>query len=167
MKIITIILAKLSYFPFNWYYRERGIFYWYVSQATLLTGCSDVGIMGNRTSSLELEGREAKQLGSLSREGGIDKVIGKNTQSCSLWRWLLSGVRERYPSVQVVYVIQANGPLWKEICSTWGKQLCGRWFIMTQAMSSYPQIQMKSNTHDPCSGSLYRVHHHHMPTHWQ
>jgi len=42
--------------------------------------------MGNRTSSLELEGREAKQLGSLSREGGIDKVIGKNTQSCSLWR---------------------------------------------------------------------------------
>ncbi|GAB0207330.1 hypothetical protein GRJ2_003198600 [Grus japonensis] len=31
----------------------------------------------NRASSLELEGREAKQLGSLSREGSIDKAIGK------------------------------------------------------------------------------------------
>ncbi|KAK4831260.1 hypothetical protein QYF61_016730 [Mycteria americana] len=32
---------------------------------------------GNGASSLELEGKEAKQLGSLSREGGIEKVIGK------------------------------------------------------------------------------------------
>ncbi|GAB0180244.1 hypothetical protein GRJ2_000489700 [Grus japonensis] len=51
----------------------------------------------NGASSLELEGREAKQLGSLSREGGIDKVIGKKTQALSLWRQLLSGVKERYP----------------------------------------------------------------------
>ncbi|KAK4827196.1 hypothetical protein QYF61_015224 [Mycteria americana] len=35
----------------------------------------------NRASGLELEGREAKQLGSLSREGGIDKVIGKGAQA--------------------------------------------------------------------------------------
>ncbi|GAB0207468.1 hypothetical protein GRJ2_003212500 [Grus japonensis] len=40
----------------------------------------------NGASSLELEGKEAKQLGSLSREGGIDKVIGKKTQALSLWR---------------------------------------------------------------------------------
>ncbi|GAB0207652.1 hypothetical protein GRJ2_003230900 [Grus japonensis] len=40
----------------------------------------------NRASSLELEGREAKQLGSLSREGGIDKAIGKKAQALSLWR---------------------------------------------------------------------------------
>ena len=51
----------------------------------------------NGASSLELEGKEAKQLGSLSREGGIDKAIGKKTQALSLWRRLLSGVRERYP----------------------------------------------------------------------
>ncbi|GAB0208475.1 hypothetical protein GRJ2_003313200 [Grus japonensis] len=51
----------------------------------------------NGASSLELEGREAKQLGSLSREGGIDKAIGKKTQALSLWRRLLSSVRERYP----------------------------------------------------------------------
>ncbi|GAB0208093.1 hypothetical protein GRJ2_003275000 [Grus japonensis] len=51
----------------------------------------------NRASSLELEGREAKQLGSVSREGGIDKAIGKKAQTLSLWRRLLSSVRERYP----------------------------------------------------------------------
>ncbi|KAM6104279.1 uncharacterized protein LJ206_019086 isoform 2-T2 [Theristicus caerulescens] len=51
----------------------------------------------NGASSLELEGREAKQLGSLSREGGIDKVIGKGAKVLSLWRRLLSGVKERYP----------------------------------------------------------------------
>ncbi|GAB0209785.1 hypothetical protein GRJ2_003444200 [Grus japonensis] len=51
----------------------------------------------NGASSLELEGREAKQLGSLSREGGIDKAIGKKAQALSLWRRLLSSVRERYP----------------------------------------------------------------------
>ncbi|GAB0199239.1 hypothetical protein GRJ2_002389300 [Grus japonensis] len=51
----------------------------------------------NGASSLELEGREAKQLGSLSREGGIDKAIGKKAQALSLWRRLLPSVRERYP----------------------------------------------------------------------
>ncbi|GAB0192610.1 hypothetical protein GRJ2_001726300 [Grus japonensis] len=51
----------------------------------------------NRASSLELEGREAKQLGSLSREGGIDKEIGKKAQAFSLWRRLLSSMRKRCP----------------------------------------------------------------------
>ncbi|GAB0209526.1 hypothetical protein GRJ2_003418300 [Grus japonensis] len=51
----------------------------------------------NGASSLELEGRKAKQLGSLSREGGIDKAIGKKAQALSLWRRLLSSGRERYP----------------------------------------------------------------------
>ncbi|KAM6033078.1 uncharacterized protein LJ206_001912 [Theristicus caerulescens] len=57
-----------------------------------LLRCWDSG-----ASSLELEGREAKQLGSLSREGGIDKAIGKGAKALSLWRRLLSGVKERYP----------------------------------------------------------------------
>ena len=47
----------------------------------------------NGASSLELEGKEAKQLGSLARDGGIDKAIGKKEQVLSLWRRLLSGVR--------------------------------------------------------------------------
>ncbi|GAB0209275.1 hypothetical protein GRJ2_003393200 [Grus japonensis] len=51
----------------------------------------------NGASTLELEGREAKQLGSLSREGGVDKAIGKKAQALSLWRRLLSSMRERYP----------------------------------------------------------------------
>ena len=46
---------------------------------------------------MELEDKEAKQLGSLARDGGIDKAIGKKKQVLSLWRRLLSGVRERYP----------------------------------------------------------------------
>jgi len=46
---------------------------------------------------LELEGKEAKQLRSLARDAGIDKAIGKKEQVLSLWRRLLSGVRERYP----------------------------------------------------------------------
>ncbi|KAK4819775.1 hypothetical protein QYF61_011375 [Mycteria americana] len=40
----------------------------------------------NGASSLELEGKEAKQLGSLSREGGIDKAVGKGTPALSFWR---------------------------------------------------------------------------------
>jgi len=51
----------------------------------------------NGASSLELESREAKQLGSLARDGDIDKAIGKKEQVLSLWRRLLSGMRERYP----------------------------------------------------------------------
>ncbi|KAK4813534.1 hypothetical protein QYF61_009577 [Mycteria americana] len=51
----------------------------------------------NGASSLELEGQEAKELGSLSREGGIDKTIGKGAPALSLWRRLLSRMKERYP----------------------------------------------------------------------
>ncbi|KAK4816277.1 hypothetical protein QYF61_014349 [Mycteria americana] len=58
----------------------------------------------NRASSLELEGEEARQLGSLSREGGIDKVIGKGAPVLSPWGRLLSAMKERYPFKEdVVY----------------------------------------------------------------
>ena len=63
---------------------------------------------------MELEGREARQLGSLSREGGIDKAIGTETQNLSLWKRLLSSVRERYPFKGD----QVNGSLWKEAFNT-------------------------------------------------
>ncbi|KAK4811029.1 hypothetical protein QYF61_015733 [Mycteria americana] len=51
----------------------------------------------NGASSLELEGKEAKQLGSLSREGGNDKATGKGAPALSLWKRLLSAMKERYP----------------------------------------------------------------------
>ncbi|KAK4811298.1 hypothetical protein QYF61_023350 [Mycteria americana] len=58
----------------------------------------------NGASSLELEGKEAKQLGSLSRERGVDKAIGKGAPVLSLWRQLLSAMKERYPFKEdVVY----------------------------------------------------------------
>ncbi|KAK4811230.1 hypothetical protein QYF61_022127 [Mycteria americana] len=66
---------------------------------TWLLRCWDSG-----ASSLELEGKEAKQLGSLSREGSIDKAIGKGAPALSLWRRLLSAMKERYPFKEdVVY----------------------------------------------------------------
>ncbi|XP_072715702.1 uncharacterized protein [Ciconia boyciana] len=66
---------------------------------TWLLRCWDSG-----ASSLELEGKEAKQLGSLSREEGTDKAIGKGEPALSLWRRLLSAMKERYPFKEdVVY----------------------------------------------------------------
>ena len=58
----------------------------------------------NGANSLESEGKEAKQLGFLAREGDIDKANRKKAQAFSLWRRLGSGVKERYPfSEDVVY----------------------------------------------------------------
>ncbi|XP_061872974.1 uncharacterized protein LOC133628607 [Colius striatus] len=51
----------------------------------------------NGAHSLDLEGKEARQLGSLSRDGGIDKAMGRPSQTLSLWRRLLLGMKERYP----------------------------------------------------------------------
>ena len=58
---------------------------------TWLLRCWDNGADGH-----DLEGREAKQLGSLAREGGIDKAIAKEKRSLSLWRRLLAAVKERF-----------------------------------------------------------------------
>ncbi|KAK4822911.1 hypothetical protein QYF61_023274 [Mycteria americana] len=60
--------------------------------AAWLLRCWDSG-----ANSQQLEGKEAKQLGSLARNGGIERGIGKEAAICSLWRWLLSSVRARYP----------------------------------------------------------------------
>ncbi|KAJ7427233.1 ubiquitin carboxyl-terminal hydrolase 4 [Willisornis vidua] len=51
----------------------------------------------NGADSQQLEGLETKQLGSLSRDHEILKEIGKERAICSLWRQLLSSVREGYP----------------------------------------------------------------------
>lgn len=65
--------------------------------------------MDNGVSSLELEGKETKQLGSLFKEEGIDKVMGKKTQALSFWRPLLSSMRKRHPTRKIFHVSQANG----------------------------------------------------------
>jgi len=44
---------------------------------------------GNRANSQQLEGEEAQQLGSLARNWGNKRRLGKQTAICSLWRWLL------------------------------------------------------------------------------
>ncbi|RMB93680.1 hypothetical protein DUI87_29910 [Hirundo rustica rustica] len=43
-----------------------------------------------------LDGSEARQLGSLSRDVVIDQGIGRTQQTLSLWRQLLTSVRDRY-----------------------------------------------------------------------
>ncbi|RMC19050.1 hypothetical protein DUI87_03654 [Hirundo rustica rustica] len=43
-----------------------------------------------------LDGSEARQLGSLSRDVVIDQGIGRTQQTLSLWRRLLTSVRDRY-----------------------------------------------------------------------
>ena len=62
-----------------------------------------------RAGSLESEVREAKQLGSLSREGGIEKAIGNGAQALSLCRRLLSGVKEGDPFKEDVGVFPMCG----------------------------------------------------------
>ena len=121
----------------------------------------------NGASSLELEGREGKQLGSLSREGAIDKAIGKKTQVLSLWRQILSGVMERCPFKEDV-----TCHLGKWTTMERGIQYLRELAVLEviyndRKMCSHPQIQMKSNAHNRCGGSFYEVHHQPMPTHWQ
>lgn len=43
-----------------------------------------------------MRGQGSQAAGILLYEGGIDKVIGKQAQALSLWRRLLSGVKEGY-----------------------------------------------------------------------
>ncbi|PKU33064.1 ubiquitin carboxyl-terminal hydrolase 4 [Limosa lapponica baueri] len=47
----------------------------------------------NGADSIDSDGREAKQLGNLAKEGGIDKAIGRKTDTLSLWRRLVSAVK--------------------------------------------------------------------------
>lgn len=43
-----------------------------------------------------IDGSEAKELGCLSWDVGIDRETGKRTETLSLWRQFLSSVRGRY-----------------------------------------------------------------------
>ncbi|XP_049649847.1 uncharacterized protein LOC126035354 [Accipiter gentilis] len=51
----------------------------------------------NGADSQQLEGKEAQELGSLARNWGIERGIGKEAAVCSLWSRLLSSVTARYP----------------------------------------------------------------------
>nr|XP_013053966.2 uncharacterized protein LOC106047159 [Anser cygnoides] len=59
---------------------------------TWLLRCWDTGAGRYR-----LKGKEAQQLGFLARHWGIDRTIGKGAQASTLWRRLLSAVKEMYP----------------------------------------------------------------------
>ena len=65
-------------------------------------------------SNLQLERRKAKLVGSFSREGGIGMALGKGMQVLSLWRQLLSRLKEKYHCKEDIYVTQENGLPWRE-----------------------------------------------------
>ena len=77
--------------------KSRGVgkdFRWHEGEpvTTWLIRCCD-----NGADRLDLEGREATRLESVAREGGIDKAIGKNKETRSFWRQILSTVKSRCP----------------------------------------------------------------------
>lgn len=47
-------------------------------------------------------------------EVGIGKALGKGMQVLSLWRQLLSRVKEKYRFKEDIYVTQENGLPWRE-----------------------------------------------------
>jgi len=121
----------------------------------------------NGASSLELEGKEGKQLGSLDREGGIDKAIGKKEQVLSLWRRLLSGTRERYPFSED-FVCYPGKWINMERGIQYLRELAVRELVYCDPDDDQlPTDPDELQWHDPCGGSLCGVHHLHMPTHWQ
>lgn len=94
----------------------------------------------NGASTLELEGKEVKQLGSLSRARGINKVIGR--QALSLWRQLLTGVKQRYSFKEDAGCQLGNGTIVdREVSSTWRSWLCWRQFTTIRMINSYLQTQ--------------------------
>jgi len=63
------------------------------SLTTWLVRCWDNGT----DDSFDLDGKEAMQLGSLARDGDIDKAIRQKAENQSLWRRILCAVKSRYP----------------------------------------------------------------------
>ncbi|XP_029821488.1 uncharacterized protein LOC115308080 [Manacus vitellinus] len=78
-----------------------------------------------------LDGSEARQLGSLSRDVVIDQGIGRRQETLSLWRRLLSSVRERYLCKEDLHVQQGQWNTMEQgircngLLKTTLKALCG------------------------------------------
>ncbi|RMC18816.1 hypothetical protein DUI87_04712 [Hirundo rustica rustica] len=62
-----------------------------------------------------LDGSEARQLGSLSRDVVIDQGIGRTQQTLSLWRRLLTSVRDRYLVKKTSRCTKENGAQWNKV----------------------------------------------------
>lgn len=82
---------------------------------TWLLRCSDIW-----ASSLKLEGREDKQLGSLSREAGVDKVIGEVTRVLNLWKWSYHSWGKGFLPKKIFHLAQENGLHWERYPITRG-----------------------------------------------
>lgn len=73
---------------------------------------------GTGANSQELESKEAQQLGSLTRDWGINKRIGKEAKISSLWRQLALSVKEKYPlEKDLVNYLGKSGQLLRVVSS--------------------------------------------------
>ncbi|RMC00758.1 hypothetical protein DUI87_22441 [Hirundo rustica rustica] len=81
-----------------------------------------LGIWDTAANDTILDGSEARQLGSLSRDVVIDQGIGRTQQTLSLWRRLLTSVRDRYLCKEDLQVHQ------------------GKWSTMEQGMQCLREL---------------------------
>lgn len=93
----SLSLGELQDIQKDFSYHPSGVTTW-------LLRCSDVW-----ASSLELECREDKQLGSLPRKAGIDRIIGEVTQVLNLWSWSYQSWGKGFPPRKISRVAQENG----------------------------------------------------------
>ncbi|RMC19286.1 hypothetical protein DUI87_03893 [Hirundo rustica rustica] len=83
-----------------------------------------------------LDGSEARQLGSLSRDVVVDQGIGRTQQTLSLWRRLLTSVRDRYLCKEDLQMHQ------------------GKWSTMEQVSQAQNSRRYKKNDMtDPLEGT--------------
>lgn len=104
---------------------------------------------------MELEDREAKHLGSLSRKAGIEKELGRGTRVLNLWRRLLSSAKERY-SFKEDAICHPDKQTAVEKGIRYLRELAVLEMIYFDwNNSSRPQIQTNSNAYYPCGVKLY------------
>lgn len=111
---------------------------------------------------LELEGREAKQLVFHSTEVGINKTTGKGAQALSLWKWLLSNMKERYSFKEdVMPPRQVDHHGWRQPLSEAISHAGGDlWWCGQQAVTQRPRGSQVYTTHvvEVCVGCTIVIH---------
>ncbi|RMC05848.1 hypothetical protein DUI87_17391 [Hirundo rustica rustica] len=95
-----------------------------------------------------LDGSEARQLGSLSRDVVIDQGIGRTQQTLSLWRRLLTSVRDRYLCKEDLQVHQGKWSTMEQ--GTRCLRELAVLEIISQKTRDFLKAQMMSSAHHRC-----------------
>ncbi|RMC19837.1 hypothetical protein DUI87_03402 [Hirundo rustica rustica] len=95
-----------------------------------------------------LDGSEARQLGSLSRDVVIDQGIGRTQQTLSLWQRLLTSVRDRYLCKEDLQVHQGKWSTMEQ--GTRCLRELAVLEIISQKTRDFLKAQMMSSAHRRC-----------------